>query len=81
MLYPHSPSYLYLDLAIQVSAATSLRPPYNLCSLCWSKLKQCLQAAKVITHEALNQVLTQIVNEQISSDDAWGWFVHCGLFI
>ncbi|WP_410174703.1 transposase [Nostoc commune] len=33
------------------------------------------------TYESLNQVLTQIVTEQISSDDAWGWFAHCSLFI
>lgn len=49
--------------------------------LCWSKLKQYLRATKVTTLQVLDQALTQIVNEQISSDDAWGWFAHCGLFI
>ncbi|MDF5706694.1 MAG: transposase [Nostoc sp. S4] len=48
-----------------------------------SKLKQCLRTAKATTYEVLNQALalTQIVNQHISSDDAWGWFPHCGLFI
>ncbi|OUL25409.1 hypothetical protein BV372_28000 [Nostoc sp. T09] len=56
-------------------------PDLSPIELCWSKLKQCLRAAKATTHELLNQALTQIVSEQISSDDAWGWFAHSGLFI
>lgn len=60
-------------------------PPYSPdlspIELCWSKLKKCLRAANATTHEVLSQALTQIVNEQISSDDAWGWFAHCGLFM
>ncbi|MDZ8086411.1 MAG: IS630 family transposase [Nostoc sp. DedQUE12b] len=68
-----------------VGARLVFLPPYSPdlspIELCWSKLKHCLRAAKVTTHETLNQLLTQIVNEQISSDDAWGWFAHCGLFI
>lgn len=47
--------------------------------MCWSKLKQCLPTAKARTYEQ-NQVLTTIVRD-ISSDDAWGWFAHAGLFI
>ncbi|MEN9870460.1 MAG: hypothetical protein RLZZ171_1448 [Cyanobacteriota bacterium] len=40
-----------------------------------------LRTAKARTTEAINQALTQIINHQISSDDAIGWFEHCGLFI
>lgn len=60
-------------------------PPYSPdlspIELCWSKLKQCLRSAKARTREALDQALTQIINDCISADDALGWFAHCGLFI
>ena len=68
-----------------VGARVVFLPPYSPdlspIELCWSKLKQCLRAVKVRTTEALNQALTQIITKQISSDDAWGWFAHCGLFM
>jgi transposase len=73
------------DVIEAVGARVVFLPPYSPdlspIELCWSKLKQCLRAAKARTYESLNQVLTQILTEQISSDDAWGWFAHCGLFI
>ena len=73
------------DVIESVGAKVVFLPPYSPdlspIELCWSKLKQCLRAAKARTHTALDQALTQIVTEQISSDDAWGWFNHCGLFI
>jgi transposase len=60
-------------------------PPYSPdlspIELCWSKLKQLLRSAKARTREALEQALTQIINNCISCDDALGWFTHCGLFI
>ena len=60
-------------------------PPYSPdlspIELCWSKLKQLLRSAKARTREALDQALTRIINDCISSDDALGWFTHCGLFI
>lgn len=74
-----------MDLIEAAGARQVFLPPYSPdlspIELCWSKLKQCLRASKVTTVEVLNQALTQIVNEQISSDNAWGWFAHCGLFI
>jgi transposase len=60
-------------------------PPYSPdlspIELCWSKLKQLLRSAKARTQEALDQALTQIINECISADHALDWFAHCGLFI
>jgi transposase len=60
-------------------------PPYSPdlspIELCWSKLKQCLRTAKARSYQAIDRELTEIINEQISCDDAWGWFNHCGLFI
>ncbi len=60
-------------------------PPYSPdlspIELCWSKLKQLLRSAKARTREALDQALTEIINNQICSDDVLGWFAHCGLFI
>ena len=60
-------------------------PPYSPdlspIELCWSKLKQLLRSAKARTSEALDQALTEIINECISDEDALGWFNHCGLFI
>ncbi|MBD2461340.1 transposase [Oscillatoria sp. FACHB-1407] len=68
-----------------VSAKVVFLPPYSPdlspIELCWSKLKQLLRSAKAGTVEALDQALTQIINERISTDDALGWFAHCGLFI
>ncbi|NJP10093.1 MAG: hypothetical protein HC866_11945 [Leptolyngbyaceae cyanobacterium RU_5_1] len=56
-------------------------PDLSPIELCWSKLKQLLRSAKARTREALDQALTQIINQCISADDALGWFNHCGLFI
>ena len=68
-----------------VGANVVFLPPYSPdlspIELCWSKLKQLLRSAKARTTEALDQALTQIINECISDDDALGWFPHCGLFI
>lgn len=73
------------DVIESVGAKVVFLPPYSPdlspIELCWSKLKQCLRTAKARTHQALNQILTEIVTKQISSDDASGWFAHCGLFI
>jgi transposase len=68
-----------------VGAKVVFLPPYSPdllpIELCWSKLKQLLRSAKARTKEALDQALTQIINESFSDDDALGWFAHCGLFI
>ena len=68
-----------------VGAKLLFLPPYSPdlspIELCWSKLKQLLRSAKARTREALDQALTDIINDSISSDDALGWFAHCGLFI
>jgi len=68
-----------------VGAKVVFLPPYSPdlspIELCGSKLKQLLRSAKARTQDALDQALTQIINECISSDDALGWFNHCGLFI
>ena len=68
-----------------VGAEVVFLPPYSPdlspIELCWSKLKQYLRTAKARTTEAINQALTQIINYHITSDDAIGWFEHCGLFI
>jgi transposase len=68
-----------------VGAKVVFLPPYSPdlspIELCWSKLKHLLRSAKVRTREALDQALTQIINEGISADDALDWFAHCGLFI
>ena len=68
-----------------VGAKLVFLPPYSPdlspIELCWSKLKQLLRSAKARTQEALDQALTEIVNDSISDDDALGWFAHCGLFI
>ena len=68
-----------------VGAKLVFLPPYSPdlspIELCWSKLKQLLRSAKARTREALDQALTDIINNHISGDDALGWFAHCGLFI
>lgn len=60
-------------------------PPYSPdlspIELCWSKLKQLLRCAKARTRAALDEALTQMINDAISADDALGRFAHCSLFI
>ncbi|MBD3885648.1 transposase [Phormidium tenue FACHB-886] len=49
-----------------VVAKVVFLPPYSSdlsIKLCWSKLKQLLRSAKARTREALDQALTQIINE------------------
>ncbi|NEQ23567.1 MAG: hypothetical protein F6K28_31350 [Microcoleus sp. SIO2G3] len=43
--------------------------------------KALLCSAKARTRAALDQALTQIINECIFGEDALGWFAHWGLFI
>ena len=73
------------DIIEKVGAKVVFLPPYSPdlspIELCWSKLKQCLRTAKARTNTAINQALTEIINQHISRDDALGWFEHCGLFI
>lgn len=73
------------EIVQTVGAEVVFLPPYSPdlspIELCWSKLKQCLRTAKARTTKAINQALTQIINHQISPDDAIGWFEHCGLFM
>ena len=68
-----------------VGAKLVFLPPYSPdlspIELCWSKLKPLLRSAKARTRAALDQALSEIINECISSDDALGWFAHSGLFI
>ncbi|MBP5972083.1 transposase [Brasilonema sp. CT11] len=46
---------------------------------CLSKLKQFLRSREARTLELLDQAMADAVN-CITSDDAFGWFNHCGLF-
>ena len=68
-----------------VGARLVFLPPYSPdlspIELCWSKLKQLLRSTKARTRQALDEALTHIINQQISLDDALGWFAHCGLFM
>lgn len=68
-----------------VGARLVFLPPYSPdlspIEMCWSKLKHCLRTVKARTTTAINQALTTIINQQISSADAVGWFNYCGLFI
>lgn len=70
---------------VAVGAKVVFLPPYSPdlspIELCWSKLKQLLRSAKARTREALDEALTDIINNYISSNDALGWLAHCGLFI
>ena len=60
-------------------------PPYSPdlspIELCWSfSSNSCVQLKpEPVKHSGF--ALTEIINNWISSDDALGWFAHCGLFI
>lgn len=78
-------AHVVREALVAAGAKLVFLPPYSPdlspIELCWSKLKQLLRSAKARTHEALDLALTAIINDCISSDDALGWFSHCGLFI
>lgn len=73
------------EIITSVGATVVFLPPYSPdlspIELCWSKLKQLLRNTKARTTTAINQALTEIINQHISRDDAVGWFEHSGLFI
>ena len=56
--------------------------------LFWSKFKEFLRSREPRTQEELDCTITEAIlqskryaNAQITEDDVFGWFAHCGLFI
>lgn len=68
-----------------VGAKVVFLPPYSPdlspIELCWSFSSNFCARLRLEHARALDQALTEIINECISADDALGWFAHCGLFI
>jgi transposase len=58
----------------------SYSPDLNPIENCWSKLKTYLRKRGTRTYEALDNALSEAI-EEISSKDAIGWFKHCGYCI
>lgn len=52
-------------------------PDYNPIEQCWSSIKRSLRKAKARTFDTLLEAL-RIALLQVSSQDAIGWFDHCG---
>lgn len=71
------------QLISSVGAQLVFLPPYSPdlspIELCWSKLKQFLRSRESRTQEQLDFNITQAIN-QITEDDTFAWFAHCGLF-
>ena len=70
---------------IETAGATLLYlPPYspdfNPIEKAWSKIKQHLRKAKARTLELLEQAVSQAL-QSVTSEDASGWFHHCGYAI
>lgn len=65
-----------------VGAKLVFLPPYSLdlspIELCWPKFKHLLRSAKARTQTDLNEAIAMALN-QITADDAAGWFAHRGL--
>lgn len=57
----------------------SYSPDLSPIELAFSKLKQFLRRAKVLTFDALLDALSQAL-AAISDTDALSWFIHCGFF-
>ena len=55
-------------------------PDLSPIELCWSKFKEFLRSHEARTQEELDQAITLAI-AQITEDDVFGWFAHCGLFI
>jgi hypothetical protein len=55
-------------------------PDLSPIELCWSKFKEFLRSREPRTQEELDRTITEAI-AQITEDDIFGWFAHCGLFI
>jgi transposase len=55
-------------------------PDLSPIELCWSKFKDFLRSREPRTQEELDRTITEAI-AQITEDDVFGWFAHCGLFI
>ncbi|MEW5926829.1 MAG: IS630 family transposase [Gemmatimonadota bacterium] len=52
-------------------------PEFNPIEPCWSKLKTLLRTRAARTLESLQEAVTEAM-QNISAQDACGWFAHCG---
>jgi len=52
-------------------------PDFNPIEQCWSKIKECLRAAKTRAVELLEQALTEAIST-VTPHNAIAWFRHCG---
>jgi transposase len=52
-------------------------PEFNPIELCWSKMKNALRSRAARTLEVLQEAVGE-AQLRISSEDAHGWFAHCG---
>jgi transposase len=52
-------------------------PEYNPIELCWSKMKSVLRSLAARTLESLEAGVDRAM-EAVTSEDARGWFTHCG---
>ena len=70
-----------LDLIRSAGAEVRFLPPYspdfNPIEKMWSKVKECLRAAKALTQEALFKAIADAL-KTVTPEDAKGWFTSCG---
>jgi len=70
-----------LDLIRSAGAEVRFLPPYspdfNPIEKMWSKVKECLRAAKARTQEALFKAIADAL-KTVTPEDAKGWFTSCG---
>jgi len=58
----------------------SYSPDFSPIEHAFSKIKQSLRGAAARTQAALDQAITNAINE-VTKDDALGWFRHCGYLV
>ena len=69
-----------IDLKNAVVFLPAYSPDLSPIELCWSKFKEFLRSREARTQEELDLAITEAI-AQITEDDTFGWFAHCGLFI
>lgn len=52
-------------------------PDFSPIEPCYSKVKEALRAAEARTQEALDRAISEAI-KLVTSEDAQGWFHHCG---
>lgn len=68
------------SVGVQLVFLPAYSPDLSPIQFCWSKFKEFLRSRKARAQDDLDQAITDAIAE-ITEDDVFGWFAHCGLLL